>query len=223
MTENTQVESSADETILDEAEQKQYELMFLVPGSVSEEEAGNILKRVKKELSDFNADILHEEAWSKRNLAYKVNKENTGYYFVLNFKVTADKASEIDNFCRIDRDIIRHLLTLWPEDQEMFDYSNSKIKFGEPVNPEKSEEEEKPKKKIEKKVEVKEKTAEEKPAVIEDEPEKDKEEVKEEITEEKVETTPEVVEKEETKEKPDEKDDENKLDKFLDDIDNLEI
>lgn len=112
-------------------ETKTYELMFILPGDLTEEKASAAFARIKKDLEEIGSKITYEEQWGRRDLAYPIQKKIRGYYFVLHFSLTPSLAPEVEEFARLDKEIIRHLLVIWPEEITPVDYSKSRVKFGE--------------------------------------------------------------------------------------------
>ncbi len=141
-------------------ETKLYELMFLVPGSVSVDEADKAFKEVKEEIATLGGGVHSEESWGRRQLAYQVAKSDYGYYFVVRTNLEPAKTQELSNFCRLHRDIARFLVIALPADYTPVDYSEVKTKFGGRVKEETPEAEgkadvKKPAPKVEEKVEEK--------------------------------------------------------------------
>ena len=91
---------------------KKYEIMFIVKSTLSEEEVDNVVKNLENILIDNGAEITNIKKYGKRELAYEINKNKSGYYFLFNLEAKDSKA--IDEFNRktlINKDVIRHLVT----------------------------------------------------------------------------------------------------------------
>ncbi len=91
---------------------KKYEIMFIVKSTLSEEEIDNVVKNLESILIDNGAEITNFKKYGKRELAYEINKNKSGYYFLFNLEAKDSKA--IDEFNRktlINKDVIRHLVT----------------------------------------------------------------------------------------------------------------
>lgn len=142
---------------------KLYELMILVPGNLSADEAEKTLAEVKGEITSIEGEITGTENWGRRELAYAVAQSDYGYYFVIYANIPANKVSELNNFCRINRNVSRHLLLARPEGITPVDYSTVKTGFGGRIKDETTIEAEKTVTKVEKKPAKK----IEKPVVIE--------------------------------------------------------
>lgn len=91
---------------------RNYEIMFIVRTTITEEEINAVVESFKKTLTDNGAKITDTTDMGKRELAYEINKYKTGHYFVLTVEASDDKAiKEFDRLALISQDIIRHLIT----------------------------------------------------------------------------------------------------------------
>jgi small subunit ribosomal protein S6 len=65
---------------------------------------------IKDLIQQNQGEIYNEENWGRRNLAYPINKFNSGYYFLINYKTENYKLPAILEYnLRINEDIIRFL------------------------------------------------------------------------------------------------------------------
>lgn len=91
---------------------RDYELLFIVKTSVSEEDTQAAIDRYTQVLTDHNAEITAIDKWGKRRLAYTIDKTITdGYYVLVNFHGDNAAVNEVDRLMKIDERILRHLVT----------------------------------------------------------------------------------------------------------------
>tara|TARA_B100001059_G_scaffold223558_1_gene248639 strand:- start:140 stop:526 length:387 start_codon:yes stop_codon:yes gene_type:complete len=62
-----------------------------------------------KIIESFKGVIKKRENWGLRNLAYKINKNRKGHYFMINIDSTSDAIIEYERLMRLNEDIIRFL------------------------------------------------------------------------------------------------------------------
>lgn len=84
-----------------------YELMFIIDPDLDEEARKNVIERVKGEIK---GEVLSVEEWEKRKLAYKINRKEEGYYVVMLFRTTGDTLLELDQFLKLQEEILRHMI-----------------------------------------------------------------------------------------------------------------
>lgn len=91
---------------------RDYEIMFIVRPTLSEEDAKKVIENFKNVLTKFGATITGETDMGQRELAYEIKKCKSGYYYVINLSASDDAAiKEFDRLAFISNDIIRHLIT----------------------------------------------------------------------------------------------------------------
>jgi small subunit ribosomal protein S6 len=94
---------------------RNYEIMFIVKPTLSEDEIKKVATGFQKMIEDNGAKLTNVDAWGQKQLAYDIKKGNetfkSGYYYVLNIESEDDKAvKEFDRLALINPNIIRHLI-----------------------------------------------------------------------------------------------------------------
>ena len=64
----------------------QYETVFILTPVLSDDQMKETVAKFKKLLTDNGAEILNEETWGLKKLAYAIQKKSTGFYCLLEFK-----------------------------------------------------------------------------------------------------------------------------------------
>ena len=89
-----------------------YEIMFIVRPTLSEDEIKGVVKSFEKVLTDNGAKEVNVKEMGQRELAYEIKKFKSGYYYVVTLEAADDKAiKEFDRLALISNDVIRHLVT----------------------------------------------------------------------------------------------------------------
>ena len=94
---------------------RNYEIMFIVRPTLSEEEIKNVATSFKKTLEANGSKVTSTDEWGQKALAYDMKKGSetykSGYYFVINIEASDDKATrEFNRLSLISNDIIRHII-----------------------------------------------------------------------------------------------------------------
>ncbi|MBI5754108.1 30S ribosomal protein S6 [Candidatus Peregrinibacteria bacterium] len=92
-----------------------YELMTIFFPEIGEEAIAKELEELKKYISSNEGDILHEDSWGNRDLAYRIKKQEQGFYHVLNFTLNPIKLGEMQRSLVINPSVIRALIVKTPE------------------------------------------------------------------------------------------------------------
>lgn len=86
-----------------------YDIVVLVTPDLSEEEAGKVTADYRKLLTDGGAEIVKDDAWGRRRLAFPILRKREAYYH--HFQVSAPPAliAETERRLRLSDQILRHL------------------------------------------------------------------------------------------------------------------
>ena len=86
-----------------------YEIMFILKSN-DEEAIKSQVSELKSIITDMKGEIVNEKEMGNRKLAYPINKELNGYYYVINVNANNDAVAEFDRKARISENVIRHLI-----------------------------------------------------------------------------------------------------------------
>ena len=93
-----------------------YELMLVFQPDLLETAKDKKLRDFEKFLEENGGKVKMKDDWGKRKLAYRIGKFDTGIYVVLNVILPPSFNKELDEHMRIDKDIVRFLLTAVADD-----------------------------------------------------------------------------------------------------------
>ena len=101
---------------------KKYELVLILSSELTESEAEKSAEKIKSSLEKKEGKILFEDFWGKRDLAYKIQKQSTGFYFLYEMEIDGSRIQEIEEELRINKDVIRFLTTITPDDYKSLSF-----------------------------------------------------------------------------------------------------
>ena len=87
----------------------QYETVFIVTPVLSEDQMKEAVKKYEDYLANAGAEIVHEENWGMRKLAYPIQKKSTGFYQLIEFKAEGDVIANVETELKRDERILRFL------------------------------------------------------------------------------------------------------------------
>ena len=87
----------------------QYETVFIMTPVLSEEQMKETVEKYQKFLITKQAEIVHEDNWGLRKLAYPIQKKSTGFYHLIEFKSEPDMIREWEVTFKRDERILRFL------------------------------------------------------------------------------------------------------------------
>ena len=86
---------------------KIYENVLILRGTFTEKEYKTALQEIKKHLEPLEIKELDEKG--KKKLAYAVDKNNMGYFVVIELKATEQEILELERFYRVNSDILKFM------------------------------------------------------------------------------------------------------------------
>ena len=87
----------------------QYETVFILTPVLSDEQTKETVAKFKKVLTDKGAEIVSEEAWGLKKMAYSIDKKSTGFYNLVEFKGEPSLIKKLETGFRRDEKVIRFL------------------------------------------------------------------------------------------------------------------
>ncbi len=87
----------------------QYETVFILTPVLSDDQAKETVAKFKKVLTDNGAEILNEEAWGLKKLAYQIQKKTSGFYNLIEFKAEPTLVDKLEIAFRRDEKVIRFM------------------------------------------------------------------------------------------------------------------
>ena len=87
----------------------QYETVFILTPVLSDEQTKETVAKFKKILTDNGAEILNEEAWGLKKMAYAIDKKSTGFYNLVEFKGEPSLIKKLETGFRRDEKVIRFM------------------------------------------------------------------------------------------------------------------
>lgn len=88
---------------------RQYETVFIMTPVLSDEQMKETVSKFQNYLKDKGAEIVFEDHWGLRKLAYPIQKKSTGFYHLIEFKAESNFIAELELEMKRDERIIRFL------------------------------------------------------------------------------------------------------------------
>ena len=86
-----------------------YETVFILTPVLSDDQMKEAVEKFKDVLVQNGAEIVNEEQWGLKKLAYPIQKKTTGFYCLLEFKGEPTIVKKLDIAFRRDERVIRFL------------------------------------------------------------------------------------------------------------------
>lgn len=89
---------------------KDYELLYIVSGGLTEADATKVTDEVGSALIKLGGKAADENAWGRRDLAYPIGKDSHGWYVVTRFSMDPAQVDEFSKALNLNRQVIRTVL-----------------------------------------------------------------------------------------------------------------
>ena len=86
-----------------------YETVFILTPVLSDAQMKEAVDSFKAVLKEANAEIVNEEIWGLKKLAYPIQKKSTGFYNLIQFDATPDTVAKLETAYRRDEKVLRFL------------------------------------------------------------------------------------------------------------------
>ena len=86
-----------------------YETVFIMTPLLTDDQMKEVAGKFRDYLQSNQVEIVHEENWGLRKLAYPIEKKNTGFYHLMEFKGAPELISGLETEFRRDDRIMRYL------------------------------------------------------------------------------------------------------------------
>ncbi|MDR2585306.1 MAG: 30S ribosomal protein S6 [Prevotellaceae bacterium] len=88
---------------------KQYETVFIATPVLSDTQMKEAVSKYRDYITENQGEMVHEEDWGLRKLAYPIQKKTTGFYHLFEFKADPTLIAKLELQYRRDERIIRFL------------------------------------------------------------------------------------------------------------------
>lgn len=87
-----------------------YELLYIVPGTMTEDEVQPTIEAVHRLLTDRGATVTKTEFWGKRKLAFEIKHVRQGYYDLVEFDLDPAALADLEKALRLHDGVLRHAI-----------------------------------------------------------------------------------------------------------------
>jgi small subunit ribosomal protein S6 len=88
-----------------------YEDLFIVKPDAAEQEIDQFIEQIQQLITGSGGAVDKTEKWGVRKLAYRIQKQNDGYYILMQFSSSPETVKEIERRFRVS-DLVLKFLTV---------------------------------------------------------------------------------------------------------------
>ena len=94
----------------------QYETVFIATPVLSETQMKEAVAKYTQLIRDNGGEVVYEEDWGLRQLAYPIQHKTTGFYYLIEFKADSQFVNTLETQYHRDERIIRFLTVALDKD-----------------------------------------------------------------------------------------------------------
>jgi small subunit ribosomal protein S6 len=87
----------------------QYETVFIMTPVLSEDQMKETVDKFRKYLKSKDAEIIFDDSWGLRKLAYPIQNKSTGFYHLFEYKLEGKELQDFELLYKRDERILRFL------------------------------------------------------------------------------------------------------------------
>jgi small subunit ribosomal protein S6 len=92
------------------AKPRDYELVVVISPALDEDETKGTIDRIHGLITGAGGELVKEEEWGMRRLAYPIKDFTEGSYFLTEFITDPQQTRPLEDAIGLSEDILRHLL-----------------------------------------------------------------------------------------------------------------
>lgn len=90
---------------------KNYELLYIIDASISDEEKEKAVQTVTSVVEAAGGKVVGEiDKWGVRKYAYAINYKTEGFYVLMNFEAEDTAPAAISSKLNINKNVVRHMI-----------------------------------------------------------------------------------------------------------------
>jgi small subunit ribosomal protein S6 len=102
---------------------RHYETMFIVKTTLTEEEIKNQIDTVKANIEKNGGTIVSVDDMGNRELAYEIEKNRRGYYYVIYFQAPSESIIELERNYRVNESILKFMFLKFDGKKEVAEWT----------------------------------------------------------------------------------------------------
>ena len=95
---------------------KQYETVFIATPVLSDVQMKEAVAKYTKLITDAGGEIVYEEDWGLKQLAYPIQHKTSGFYYLIEFKASPEFVASLEIQYKRDERILRFLTVALDKD-----------------------------------------------------------------------------------------------------------
>ena len=113
----------------------QYETVFIATPVLSEAQMKEAVAKYVKLITDNGGEVVYQEDWGLRQLAYPIQHKTTGFYYLIEFKADSQFVATLETQYHRDERIIRFLTVALDKNSIAYAEHRRQVRAGKAAAP----------------------------------------------------------------------------------------
>lgn len=87
-----------------------YETITILDPALSDEDVSAATEKITSLITKNNGEILKNENWGKKNLAYEINKKKKGFYLFLVFRAPSTLIKQLEDYYKVFDPVFKYIV-----------------------------------------------------------------------------------------------------------------
>ena len=87
-----------------------YEVLYIIRCDVDDDKKNQVVEKFENLVATLGDTVDALDKWGLRKFAYEINKQNEGYYVLMNVTCTKEAQAELDRYMRNDENVVRQMI-----------------------------------------------------------------------------------------------------------------
>jgi len=84
--------------------------MVIFKPNLSDEDLKNEEEKIKNLILELGGEFINSNLWGKRKLAYQIEKQSEGIYYLFYFRIPQNKLTEFKTTLKLNMNILRFMI-----------------------------------------------------------------------------------------------------------------
>lgn len=86
-----------------------YETVIIINNNITQEQKSEVIKKIENYITE-NGNITATNNLGARRLAYQINKNDYGYYYIIEFEANSKMILELERLYRMTEELLKFLV-----------------------------------------------------------------------------------------------------------------
>lgn len=87
-----------------------YEILYIIRCDIDDDQKAKVVEKYENLVGNLNGSVETIDKWGMKRFAYEINKQNEGYYVLMNVTCSVEAQAEIDRQMGIDDNVVRKMI-----------------------------------------------------------------------------------------------------------------